>query len=480
MPRLLALEWTDTEARLAVANKRGGQVVFEHAFSVDLRPSQPGPDQPEVNVGQRLAAALAARGLGRMDALVAIGRTNIELRQLSFPPVPDEDLPEMVRFQALREFNALEESWPLDFVPIGDDPTQPRNVLAAAIDPAQVSQIDQTCQAAGLQPRRLLLRPCAAASLLRRGRPSSQVRLLVDLFASEADLAVLIDRTVVFMRCARLPNDPVAAPEAVPALLSEIRRTMAAAQNQLGGRKVETIVLCGHGNQHGALAATIQEELNTPAEVFDVFADLKLDGDLRRAMPEQPERFAPLLGALLDELEGTGHAIDFLHPRRRPEPPSRQNQYVLAGSAVLLLVLLTVGLGWYRKSALQEEVKRLQAEAATLKRQVAQATKVERLAGKISDWASPEVVWLDELLWLSEKFPPAQEGMLTQLQCMSRGGGEIHVKGLAKDVSTVKEMEDRLRDAAHRVQSRDKSVDTSQKMYTYNFSSTIVLGEEKR
>ena len=113
----------------------------------------PGADPPQVTVGQRIGTALAARGLGRIDTLVAVGRSNVELRQLTVPPAPDDELPQMVHFQALREFNALEEDWPLDFMPLDDASDQPRNVLAAAIDPARVAQIEATCQAAGLKPR---------------------------------------------------------------------------------------------------------------------------------------------------------------------------------------------------------------------------------------------------------------------------------------------------------------------------------------
>ena len=235
---------------------------------------------------------------------MAIGRSNIELRQLTLPPAPDEELPEIVRFTAMREFNALEENWPLDYLPIDDAPDQPRSVLAAAISPELVEQIQRTCQTAGLKPRRLILRPCGAASLFCRqqteGRP--RARLLVELLVDEADLTVIIDRKVIFLRTARLPGDPLTDADAGQALLAEFRRTMAAVQNQLGGRKVEEIVLCGTGPQHAALAELIDSRLATPAEVFDPFAGLTLGEDLKRAMPERPGRFAPLLGMLLDEL----------------------------------------------------------------------------------------------------------------------------------------------------------------------------------
>ena len=247
MARLFALEWNGTEARVAVATSRGPQVVFEQAFSIDLSSEQPEGEPSEANPGERIAAALAARRIGRADALVAVGRSVVELRRLSLPPVPDDELAEVVRFQATREFNVLEDDWPLDFLTIDEDPDQPRDVLAAAINPEVVEKVRQTCQAAGLKVTGLVLRPCAAASLLRRRRDATpgQVSLLVDLLIDEADLSVMVDRKIVFLRHARLRGNPLVAPAASETLLSEVRRTMAAAQNQLGGRRAESIVLCG-------------------------------------------------------------------------------------------------------------------------------------------------------------------------------------------------------------------------------------------
>ena len=61
-----------------------------------------------------------------------------------------------------------------------------------------MAEIEVTCQSANLTPERLVLRPCAAASLLSRMHPAdeSKLRLLVDLLADEADLTVLAGDTV--------------------------------------------------------------------------------------------------------------------------------------------------------------------------------------------------------------------------------------------------------------------------------------------
>src|SRR5271166_19405 len=165
MSQLFALEWDPREIRLMVASGRGRQVVIEQAFSVPCVMDASAGDVAE-QIGRRIAAELDARGLGRAEVVVAVGRNSIELRQLQLPPAPDEDLPDMVRFQATREFNELDDKWLLDFIPIEGTATSPRTVLATAIAPAILAQIEAVCEHAGLKMLRLVLRPCEAALLL--------------------------------------------------------------------------------------------------------------------------------------------------------------------------------------------------------------------------------------------------------------------------------------------------------------------------
>src|SRR4051794_27302046 len=128
MPQLLAIEWDDAEARVAMADVRRGSIVLEQAFAVTMSNTGPGSQSGGAAgpisasgahdlgaIGRRLSEALAARGIKRGKTLIAVGRANIELKNLSVPPAPPDELPEMVRFQAEREFNTLADDWPLDF-----------------------------------------------------------------------------------------------------------------------------------------------------------------------------------------------------------------------------------------------------------------------------------------------------------------------------------------------------------------------------
>ncbi len=231
--KVLALEWDGREARVVVATPRGSEVVVEEAFAIDISgvaaDDTVGDSQ---EVGRRIAEVLTEHGLKGCDALVGLGRASIELRLMSLPPAPPEEIPDMVRFQALQAFTAIGEDWPLDFVElkVQDDAV---NVLAAVLSPKQVDQILRVCAASELKPRCLVLRPFAAASLLNRSQvvAAGTNALIVDMLADGADLTAVAQGQVVFMRTVRLPATPDKDVQ-VRALLSEVRRTIGAAQRK--------------------------------------------------------------------------------------------------------------------------------------------------------------------------------------------------------------------------------------------------------
>ena len=505
MPRLVALEWGNNEARLAAAEVRRGELVLEHAFVVPLVPrteavaaaeggsgasgaapahsgeggSAPYGLVPGGAASAAIAEALAARGLARAEVLVALGRASTELKLLTLPPAPDEELPDLVRFQAQTEFNALTEQWALDYLPLGAaSENAPRQVLAAAVAPDVMRQVRTACEEAQLRLRRLVLRPCAAASLVLRQQAEERTQLVVDLLRDEVDLTVLSGRQVVLLRTARLPADVGTAQETLRPLLGEIRRTMAAAHNQLGGEKVSRVLVCGRGSEDAALVDRLSAELGLPSELFDPFGSCTVSPQLRGQLPEHAGRFAPLVGMLLDEAEGVAPAFDFLHPRRRPPPPTKRRQYLTAAAAVLVLLLGGGGYVWLQLRALDEEIAGLLQQSAQADKAVEHARKVEERADAIGQWASREIIWLDELAELAADLPPAQEAVLASIEgALTREGAELRLQGYVKSAGTVSSLEANLRDDRHRVELRRHQQDSKMRDYAWRFESTVVISQ---
>ncbi len=483
MPQLLALEWNASEARAVLAALRGESAIIEQAFSISLLPDSPGEDESKVDVGARIAAALSARGIGQVDTLVSVGRSQIELRHLSLPPAPDEELPELVRFQAMREFNQLDEQWLLDFLPIGQTAEGGQHVMAAAIGPEAVARINKTCEAAGLKPTRFVLRACAAASLWGRNEAIeiAQPRLLVDLLTDEADLTVLIGGQVVFLRTTRLGGDPLQEAEHARLLITEIRRTMAASQNQLGGQKVASIIVCGAGEDYAALAGAIEQDLGATAECFDPFEDLKVRRRLQNNLPDHAGRFTPLLGMVLDELEQTPHAIDLLNPRQLAKPPSRYKKFVPWAVAAAVLIGAFFAYRFYHRSWLEEQIADLKAETEVLDEALVHGTTARKALDKLEAWSATDVVWLDELRELSQEFPPAKEAMLTRLVLSSAApGGKMTLEGVTETPGALEPLIEALRDREHQVKTSDESAATSGGHYGWEFKSSVGIRREVR
>jgi Tfp pilus assembly PilM family ATPase len=93
------------------------------------------------------------------NAIVCIGRSNVELRSVHLPSVDKNELPEMVRFAAQRHFANVGDSWPIDFVTLGTTAEGMTEVLAASMNPSRIERISKLLEANGLKLGQLVLRP---------------------------------------------------------------------------------------------------------------------------------------------------------------------------------------------------------------------------------------------------------------------------------------------------------------------------------
>ncbi|MFH1266389.1 MAG: hypothetical protein ABIK89_11740, partial [Planctomycetota bacterium] len=246
MARILAVDWDQHEARYVLGATAGGKVTVDAIESVPLVDVAEGGAEPHPDLAGSLTAAMSNLKPGRTPVLVGVERSSIELLHFTLPPAKDSELPELVVNQAMRESQLVSEQSVLDFLPLGDDPTTPRNVICAALSPGEMERIRETCEAAGLKPTRMLLRPFASASLfVQTATPAEAVYLLVSRITDQVDLIIVVDGKPVFFRTVRLPEG-VGEDQATARLLAEINRTLAAApQSHLRGETVECIYIFG-------------------------------------------------------------------------------------------------------------------------------------------------------------------------------------------------------------------------------------------
>ena len=185
-----------------------------------------------------------------------------------------------------------------------------------------------------------------------------------------------------------------------------------------------------------------------PVKLFDPFGGFERGPALRGLPLEHPGRFAPLLGMCQAELRQEGHAVDFLHPRRRAEAPNRRRKWVIAASALAALVLLYLVVARVQHYVLACEVEALENEAKTLdtKANLPNTKQTREAAAAIAKWTADDTIWLDKLLALSENFPPAQDAILYELTVSIRQNeAQIGLRGAARNAGIIAKMEEQAR-----------------------------------
>lgn len=473
MATLTAVDWDRREARVLTAALRGRTLRIEHAFSV----AWSGDEYDVAGRAEVLRNELRSRGITKGEAIVCVSRSAVELKQLELPPAPDDDLPDLVRFQALRELHAVSEGSPLDFTASPAEDGRPRSVLVAALEAKYLTAVRGVCESAGLRVRRVLLRPCATASMVTRrfsqtGRP---LRLTIDVGREEAEFVATSGHDVVLLRAARLPTE-YDAEELIRTLSSELRRTSAAVRYQLGGRAIESIALCGTHAEHDETVRRLSTELELPVEIVDPTELIAGLGYTTSTSSDLHHRLAPLAGGLLDEAEGIAPAFDFLHPRKRRPPPNRRRQTLIGGAIAASLVLAGYGFVSSRLSALDRELAGLRTQSSQLGPLVKEAEEVQRRAAEVEKWLQTDVVWIDEMRRLAEKMPPARELMLTQFRAAAHPqGGEMQLTGMLADTAAGDALESALRDERHKVEGRGRRHDTTNSKYPWRFQTSIVV-----
>ena len=190
------------------------------------------------------------------------------------------------------------------------------------------------------------------------------------------------------------------------------------------------------------------------------------------------------MGLLVDEAAESPHAIDFLHPRKRPAPPNNTRRNVLVAIAALAACAALIALVVVKLIDLDKEIAAKRVQTRELKEDVEAAEVSQRHQSKVQEFVDSDITWLDELSDLSEQLPPAEDIIVTQLNFATRtpAGAQIIVDGFAKESEQVTHVRDSLRSGGRSIISMGEQDDPRGKEYHWLFKETVLIepGEEPR
>lgn len=444
---LIALKWDKDFIRVAVAtNARGGsRVQFDRAQSIELAGDT--EELSPAKLGDKLRAILERLGVQRGEATVIVARSDVEMRQFQLPPVPPDELPDMVRFQARNHFTTFNEESLIDFVPLETD-EEHCTVLAAALSGEDVQKIRETVEAAGLKLRHIVVRPFAAAELVRAARPGNHCRVVLEIIGQEADLSVIENDFVLMSRTVRVPES-YTVDQFDTWLPGEIRRTITAAGGQAGAGDVSEIIVCGNESEHKKLAEELKEKFSFDINFLPPFDLINKSG--RFEQPTHDDGFASLLGSLVQSTSEENHALDFLNPRKKPEKTLDRRKIYTGVGVAASVILLGLFFVWWLLGNKDAQIAKLKEDIAGIRQftDITDVTLADTLP--LDDWKSKENNWLEELHCLSEILPEPESTRLGRFSGNDGiGTGNISVRGLLKDAT--------MRDLIARLESRPYSV----------------------
>ncbi len=418
--KALCLDWDKRSLRIVVARVGPNRTVLEDAHSHRL-PNAVDPDEPEA-MGGFIRAMLRRHKLHHRTVVVDVPRERAVINRLALPPTPLNEVAAAVRFQAMKELPFPLDSAAVDFVIMNrDEAGQATEVLLAAVTVETLDRVRLTCEAAGLTPARIGLRPYANLISVHKMRGGAPRRVLfLDVGPSATEIDVVFGDALLFARSANVnvplpPGDPgtyddsrVAAiaelsdlessDEAIEAavneLLVETTRTLQAYRATDTEATVDELVVAGGTGVETQLADRLQQRLGLPVTLYDPTSALGVDP----AESPKLRSFSAALGLAWGLGREGALALDFLNPKRPVSSRETLQRRARIGVLAALMVVIAVGgLVGRQFHALTAQRDRLRDSNKQLQKEVAEKKKILNRIDLASDWAV-EAVWPDELL----------------------------------------------------------------------------------
>ncbi|HEV7998316.1 MAG TPA: hypothetical protein VGP63_00460 [Planctomycetaceae bacterium] len=473
MADYLALDWDDQRLVGVAAQVASKHVQIRAVLDFKWAEGETPSEQPEA-AGKRLRAELDQISASNGPVIVSLPREEAIVRLLELPECSDDELPELVRFQAVTRSAMPLERLLLDYLPLPTLKETPgRRVWMATIGKGVSERIQTMLSAAGLEATAITLSSLGAAELIAHQASSGSAAtdaatLIVSCIDLRIEITAIWQNRVVLMHSATLSShDP--PEDQLSQILAETARSTVALSQAAPGLQIGLGWLIGSRSAQSPLANTLSERFGFKFHVLtDPTSTPGVSAEGSSPLASTPLAWAPL-GLLLEQSSQRVDSVDFLHPRRQHPKPDRRKLYI--GLSVGAVVLLLVGI-WF---AIQSRVWQLEKQIASLKSENDAAqllldknAPLRETAASIDDWAQRDIDWLEQFRTIEQAKGGADKLYLTSFDANVAGRSALAVivaTGRAKLPNEVDDFEDQLHQLGYRVTPKEISEDTTDPQY---------------
>ena len=472
MAEYLALDWDDQRLVGVAAQVASKSATVRGVLDFQWAEGELPSEQPEA-AGKRLKAELEKASISGAPVIVSLPREEAIVRLLELPECSDDELPELVRFQAVTRSAVPLDKLLLDYLPLPSLKDAPgRRVWMATIGKTLSDRVDTLLSAAGLQAAAIRLSSLGAAELIAHqsstGAASDTAVLIVSCVDLRVEVTAIWQQRIVMMHAATLSShDP---PEAQLAqILAETARSTVALTQAAPGLQIGSGWLIGPRTADSPLAQMLAERLGFKFHVLtDPATTPGVTADSDGALAHSPLAGAPL-GQLLAQGGPRVDSIDFLHPRRQHPKPDRRKLYMALGGAAAVLLLAGIWL------AIQNRVWHLEDQIASIEEGNKKAqdllkknTALIETAGSVKDWTQRDIDWLEQFRLIEGAKGGADKLYLTNFDANVGSRDKLAVivaAGRAKLAPEVDDFEDKLHALGYGILPKEISEDASDPLY---------------
>jgi hypothetical protein len=400
--------------------------------------------------------------------ILLLPRAELDLCPLKLPPSTPEEMPELVENMITQALDDVASPLVTDFVTLRD----PGEVLAFALRRDRLNELIQQFAAAKLKLAHATFGGLGAIQLLdQAAKRPTQTSVIVTTTDHDTDLAVIEDGVPTLFRT--IPR--AAGDEAVPQQLAdEIHRTLTIVGHP--DDDAARVYLIGTLEEHEVGAKTLSEGLGLSVSLVNPFEQLDCG---RATQPDDTSRFANLVGTACAWNAGE-ITIDLLAPRRPPVKPSPVRRFGIWGAVAATVLGVCGFMIWDEQATRAEQIRGQQEKLMRLAEQASKSLELQDTVAAINAWRKTDISWLDELLELSQKLPPADQAVVRRITMTtdSQDRGVITLPVQVSHPEILKQLEEAVRDARHSITSQ-RVTDTSDNANpSWQFTTTIVFQAE--
>ena len=177
---------------------------------------------PEMRKGERdpgavaklIKECLAEGGISARDVVVMVSGPQVFIRRITMPPMPQEELDEVIPFEATKHVSFSVEQLEVDYIIVGEkevDGVKNQDILLVATPKEVVEQQKSIIRAAGLRPVAVTVAPMVLWKTFQLSKKAYEEKViaLLDIGCESTAISLLNNGILEFTRAINLGGDEV-------------------------------------------------------------------------------------------------------------------------------------------------------------------------------------------------------------------------------------------------------------------------------